>query len=142
MTKQRKARKQMTEEMFQQAKLLLSVGKLSQMEIGEIIGVSDSTISRVNAADSLKQMREQHLEMKRKNLEMKQAKDNLPKFEEQPEQKEESSTNNTPAVKQETESEMVAKNTMFQLSRIADAMERLADAWEKSPEKKKGIFRG
>ena len=142
MTKQRKTRKVLNEKTFQQGKRLLSAEQFSSSEIADILGVSISTAGRIRMSETLTEMRERNAETVRRSYAKKHAAKEMPKFEEQSEQpsSEPQQENAKPAVSQPTQSELIQQETLYTLQRIANQMERLADAWEKSPEKKKGIF--
>ena len=134
----------LNEKGFLHGKQLLSAGAFSTSQIADILGVSTSTVGRIRTAESLKDMRAKNAETTRRSYAKKHAAEQMPAFEQEETPSEQPSNepqaSGKPAVSQKTEADLIAENTMYTLERIANAMERLADAWEKSPEKKKGIF--
>ena len=146
MTQQRKPRKVLDEKGFRHGKQLLSAGAFSSSEIADILGVSTSTVGRIRTAETLTEMKQKNAETTRRSYAKRHAAEQMPAFEQEETQSEQPSSepqpSGKPAVSQKSEADLIAENTMYTLERIANAVERLADAWEKSPEKKKGIFRG
>ena len=125
--------KQMNEKEFNKVKLLAEAG-LSTGAISKVTGRACSTVSWVKRSDSFEHYREltrEYLESRRKANEVEAA----------PVQ----------ATEPEAESDMQdiigktfyytpAEQTAVELTRIANALERMADAWESTPDKKRGLF--
>lgn len=113
---------------FNKTLQLLDYG-LSQTQVSKIIGCASSTVSRVHTSGAktylewkahLKQQREERL-----------AKEQVEKAEP------------NPIAEALAEAEPVRTHfseDSVNLDRIANALERLADAWEQSPAKRKGLF--
>jgi hypothetical protein len=143
MAQKRKTRKVITQELYDTVKKLDSLGEASLSDMARMLGISTSSVSRIVGSESLEAMHEKNNRhyYARKHAEKQEVE--MPKFESTGDEQ-----SNEPVPKENTKSvapvfdmqEMAMVNIMESLNRVAVAMERMADAWEAQPKKKKGLF--
>jgi DNA repair protein RadC len=143
MTIQRKPRKMMSEELFNRVKSLIALDAMSHEDIGKLknIGLSQASVSRVAHYSSFTEMRDEQRRLNKESLErVKARKATLQNEISDANKKEQIENEETINIKDNAADKVETELTAtYELNRIANALERLADAWEAQP-KKRSLF--
>lgn len=137
----RKTRKIVDSEIYAKAKKLINSERFSNEEIAGILDVSASAVSRIDRSISLEDMRKKSREANQRSVDKKVTREvSIGSYEEAVEEIIAKQTESTPVPSVPVQED---KTDTLTLQRIAEALERLADAWEQQPQPaKRGLFKG